>query len=116
MADSTSINLRLDKELKKEAEELFAQLGLNMSSAINMFLKQSVREQAIPFQVKAYSVDEIPAYRGGADKYARYADYIADSLRQSELRVAEGKMEYFTGEEILEGLERVLNEKIQRKV
>ena len=49
---STSlINIRLDASLKQEAEELFAALGLNMTSAIGMFLRQAVREQAIPFHV-----------------------------------------------------------------
>lgn len=51
MGDSTSINLRIDKSLKKQAEELFESFGLNMTSAINMFLKQAVREQSIPFKI-----------------------------------------------------------------
>lgn len=34
---------------RKEAQELFKSFGLSLSSAINMFLRQSVREQAIPF-------------------------------------------------------------------
>ena len=45
------INVRLDDSLKREAEELFDALGLNMTSAIGLFLRQAVREQAIPFHV-----------------------------------------------------------------
>ena len=49
---STSLlNVRLDTELKKSAEMLFADLGLTMSTAINLFLRQSVRNQAIPFRI-----------------------------------------------------------------
>ena len=48
--NSTNMSIRLDKDLKKEAEVLFKNLGLNMSTAINMFLTQSVREQSIPFK------------------------------------------------------------------
>ena len=52
---STSlINIRLDTALKQEAEELFSALGLNMTSAICMFLRQAVRDQAIPFRVCNY--------------------------------------------------------------
>ncbi|MBR4415611.1 MAG: type II toxin-antitoxin system RelB/DinJ family antitoxin [Victivallales bacterium] len=52
---STSlINVRLDASLKQEAEELFSELGLNMTSAISMFLRQAVRDQAIPFRVCKY--------------------------------------------------------------
>ena len=47
----TNLNIRIDSNLKKEAEDLFKRLGLNMSSAINVFLTQSVREQAIPFEI-----------------------------------------------------------------
>ena len=52
ISNSTNLNIRLDSNLKKEAEDLFKRLGLNMSTAINVFLTQSVREQAIPFQIK----------------------------------------------------------------
>ena len=52
---STSlINVRLNAGLKKEAEELFSELGLNMSAAIGIFLRQAVRDQAIPFRVCKY--------------------------------------------------------------
>lgn len=46
-----STNIKIDPDLKKESQILFEQLGLNLSTAINMFLRQSVREQAIPFRV-----------------------------------------------------------------
>ncbi len=51
VSSSTNLNIRIDSNLKKEAEDLFKRLGLNMSSAINVFLTQSVREQAIPFEI-----------------------------------------------------------------
>ncbi len=46
---TTNISIRIDENLKKEGEELFADLGLTMSSAFIAFVKQSVREQRIPF-------------------------------------------------------------------
>ena len=46
---TTSVSLRMDSELKRQAEELFADLGLNMTSAMTMFLRQAVRTQGIPF-------------------------------------------------------------------
>lgn len=45
----TNVTIRMDEELKKQAEELFADLGMNMTTAIVTFTKQAVREQAIPF-------------------------------------------------------------------
>ena len=48
----TSISIRIDEDIKKDAENLFATLGLNLSSAVNIFFRQAVREQAIPFQIR----------------------------------------------------------------
>jgi len=50
----TNLTIRIDEGIKHEAEILFNRIGLNMSSAINVFIRQSVREQAIPFELKPY--------------------------------------------------------------
>ncbi len=49
---TTNINVRVDSDLKQSAEALFADLGLNMSTAITMFLKSAVSHDGIPFDVK----------------------------------------------------------------
>ena len=49
---ATNMNIRMDSEIKSQAEQLFAQFGLNMTVAVNMFLRQSIRQQAIPFELK----------------------------------------------------------------
>lgn len=49
IANSINMSFRVDKKLKKEADILFKNLGMNTSVALNMFLTQSVREQSIPF-------------------------------------------------------------------
>ena len=46
---STSISI--DAETKAQAQELFADLGLDLSTAINMFLRQAIRENGIPFSI-----------------------------------------------------------------
>ncbi len=52
MPATTSINIRVDKELKRKAENIFNELGFNMSTAINMFLRCSVRYGGIPFDLR----------------------------------------------------------------
>ena len=52
---TTNINVRVDANLKQSAEALFADLGLNMSTAITMFLKSAVNHDGIPFEVKRMS-------------------------------------------------------------
>ncbi len=49
--DMTQINVRVDDEVKKAAEEVCDNLGLSLSSAINIFLKKVARERRIPFEV-----------------------------------------------------------------
>ena len=49
---STNINVRTDSEVKEAAEKIFDALGLNLSTAVNIFLRQAIRENGIPFEVK----------------------------------------------------------------
>ena len=52
MANTTNLNIRIDEELKRQADAIFSELGLNMSTAINMFLRYSVRYGGIPFDLR----------------------------------------------------------------
>ncbi|WP_353097676.1 type II toxin-antitoxin system RelB/DinJ family antitoxin [Tissierella praeacuta] len=45
------INIRIDDNLKEQAEILFEELGLNMSTAFNVFIRQSIRQGGIPFEI-----------------------------------------------------------------
>ena len=47
---ATTINI--DDTTKKEAQELFKDLGMNLTTAINIFLKQAIKEQKIPFEIR----------------------------------------------------------------
>lgn len=51
MGQMINVNIRMDEELKKQADYLFNELGLNMSAAVNMFVRQAVRNGGIPFEV-----------------------------------------------------------------
>ena len=46
-------SIKIDEETKKEAQKLFKDLGLNLSTAINIFLKQAIREKGIPFYINS---------------------------------------------------------------
>lgn len=52
MTNTPTTTMRLDPELKDEAMEIFGSLGLNMTSAVTIFLKAVVREQGLPFDMK----------------------------------------------------------------
>lgn len=70
MSTNTTLTVRLDGGLKRQAETICEEMGLNMSSAITIFLKRLVKERAIPFRVSAddhfYSQENINHLRVAA--------------------------------------------------
>ncbi len=48
---TTNISIRMDSELKAQADALFSELGMNLSTAFNIFVRQSLREGRIPFDI-----------------------------------------------------------------
>ena len=91
MADTTNLNIRIDKELKEQAEVFFNELGLNMSSAFNIFVRQSLREGKIPFELSLvkdpfYSSTNMAVLRKSI-KEANEGKFVTKTL--NELRVME---------------------------
>ncbi len=52
MAKAVNVSIRIDKDVKKESEELFGELGLTLSAAVNVFLRQALRHGGLPFEVR----------------------------------------------------------------
>ena len=48
---TTNISIRMDSDLKAQADTLFGELGMNLSTAFNIFVRQSLREGRIPFDI-----------------------------------------------------------------
>nr|WP_326165698.1 type II toxin-antitoxin system RelB/DinJ family antitoxin [uncultured Oscillibacter sp.] len=61
---TTNISIRMDAELKTQADALFAELGMNLSTAFNIFVRQCLREGGIPFRISlnlpAQETDTVP--------------------------------------------------------
>jgi len=49
--ETINLSIRMDRELKEQAEKLFSELGMNMTTAFNIFVRQSVRQGKIPFEI-----------------------------------------------------------------
>ena len=91
MAETTNLNIRIDKDLKEQAEIFFNELGLNMSSAFNIFVRQSLRQGKIPFELSVaadpfYNSTNMAALRRSV-KEADEGKFITKSL--DELRAME---------------------------
>lgn len=78
-----STNISIDTEIKARAQELFADLGLDLSTAINMFLRQAVRENAIPFNISREvpnsdtiaAMNEFEEFKKNPNSHKRYANF-----------------------------------------
>ena len=83
ISNAINMSFRVDKNLKKQADELFKKLGMNTSVALNMFLSQSVREQSIPFipsmevpNARLLSaMEEVEAIEAGKIKDKKYKSF-----------------------------------------
>ena len=87
---ATTINI--DDNTKKEAQELFKDLGMNLTTAINIFLKQAVREQRIPFYVgqpkykeKVYqAMKDVEQVKNLSKSYHSAREMIEDILKDED--------------------------------
>ena len=55
---TTNLNVRIDADLKKQSEKIFNELGLTMSTALTVFLRQTVRSRGIPFDMRLNTTNE----------------------------------------------------------
>ncbi len=58
MTSTTNLNIRTNKDVKQEAEDICSQLGINMTTAVNMFLRALVRKRGIPFELQLEKPNE----------------------------------------------------------
>ena len=56
-SSTTNISIRMDTNLKTQADALFGELGMNLSTAFNIFVRQSLREGRIPFDISLKSAN-----------------------------------------------------------
>lgn len=86
----SSTNLSIDSNLKRASIELFSDLGLDLSSAVTLFLKQSLRVQGLPFAVTrvnpnaetAAAMNEYYEMKAHPEKYKRYPSF-KDSMSEA---------------------------------
>jgi DNA-damage-inducible protein J len=86
MAKSSNLYVRIEPDVKEQAEKVFDGLGISMSNAVGLFLKQVVINQAIPFElklapVKIKSVGSLTEAEFNAEIEKGYADYLASKGR-----------------------------------
>ncbi|MDR1572972.1 MAG: type II toxin-antitoxin system RelB/DinJ family antitoxin, partial [Clostridiales Family XIII bacterium] len=52
-AQTSNVSFRIDTEVKNQADKVFSELGMNMTTAFNIFIRQVIRDEGIPFVINA---------------------------------------------------------------
>ncbi len=83
MAQSVNVNFRMDEQLKKNVEEIYAKIGMNLTTAITIFCKKLEQERRIPFEI---TTEPDPFYDENNIHYLekKMADYKSGQLRLAE--------------------------------
>ena len=77
-----TVTVRVDENVKKEAETLFKKMGLNMSTAMNLFLKKCILEQGIPFELKVPNKETLKSIQ-------ETEDILSGKIERKEYKSAE---------------------------
>lgn len=80
---NVNVTIRMDSDLKNQADSLFNELGMSMTTAFTLFAKQAVREQKIPFSISLSvpnketldALNEFKAMTNDKDNYKRYDSF-----------------------------------------
>jgi DNA-damage-inducible protein J len=90
--ESLTLNVRVDANDKKNFEQFCNSVGMNVSTAVNMFIKAVLREQKIPFEVKTNTFD----------------DMVYEKLKEAELEMQNTQKRY-SMDEVRNSMNNILN-------
>lgn len=85
---TTNISIRMDSDLKSQADALFSELGMNLSTAFNIFVRQSLRDGGIPFEIKMDQPNKetmaamLEAERIAKDPKVKHYSDVEEALRE----------------------------------
>jgi DNA-damage-inducible protein J len=99
MARTSNITARVEPELKEQAEQVLDQLGIPMSSAIGLFLRQVVLQRGIPFEMKLpqhqlVSIESLTEAQLSAELEKGMTDLAAGRVRSAEAVADRMKRDY----------------------
>ena len=88
MTNTTNFSVRMDSDIKKQCEALYGELGMNLTTAINVFLRQSLRVGGLPFEVRLDTPNKetmaamLEAERIAKDPSVKHYDDVEEALRE----------------------------------
>ena len=89
--ESLNLNVRIDANDKKEFEQFCNSVGMNVSTAVNMFIKAVLREQRLPFEIRSNTFDET----------------VCEKLKEAESEMSNSSQRY-SKEEVLKSMNDII--------
>ena len=90
----TSMSIRLDSEVKEQAQQVFNSLGMDMTTAINIFLRQAIQYQGLPFDVRLDESRKLMEVLGDLDQNRNMSQsFVSVSDLMENLRAPTGHRE-----------------------
>ena len=90
--ESLTLNVRVDANDKKSFEQFCNSVGMNVSTAVNLFIKAVLREQKLPFEIRSESFDGM----------------IYQKLKEAEHEMANSNMKRYSKEEIIKSMNDII--------
>lgn len=99
MAKTTNLYVRIEPELKEQAEAILGQLGIPVSNAVNIFLKQVVMQRGIPFdvklsQAKPLGISDMTEKELDSELEKGYADFVQGNTKSVANTFSEIRRDY----------------------
>lgn len=99
MAKSANLYVRIEPEIKEQAERILSALGIPASNAVNMFYKQIILQRGLPFEVKLpdrkpFDVSMLPAEELHEELEKGYADLEAGRVKDAETVFSDIRKDY----------------------
>ena len=111
----TSISVKIDKELKAEADRLFNALGIPISTAMNIFIRQAVQKQAIPFEIALDEKAQFNALLNSMRAKAAQHGFMSDEEINAEITAARLEKDSFGDKITLESIDAEITAHQQEK-
>jgi DNA-damage-inducible protein J len=84
----TTVTIRVDEEIKRKFEEFCAEVGLNMSVAVNLFIRASLKDRKIPFPIESSKTNRGMALLGEMRAEAEARGFLSDKEIEAEIQAA----------------------------
>jgi len=94
MSTLASLNVKIDRSIKKDADSIANAMGMTLSTAINIFVRQMVSERAIPFKIHLIDNDAVQFHKLLDDMRANAANhgFMSDDEINAEIKAARAEM------------------------